>query len=56
MMWELKKITPLFEFFEVVSYIKGATILFEVTAMGTLVYAIGLGIMLGIFDYLENNE
>ena len=38
------------------SYIKAITFLFEETAMGTLVYAIGLGIMLGIFDYLENNE
>ena len=24
--------------------------------MSTLIYAIGLGIMLGIFDYLENKE
>ena len=41
------------EFFEKSDYIKGATLLFEARVMGTLFYAIGLGIMLGIFNYLE---
>jgi len=30
------------------------TLLFEAKVMDTLVYAICLGIMLGIFDYLES--
>ena len=50
-----KKIAPFFEFFCVVFYIKSVTFLFEARVMGTLFYAIGLGIMLGIFDYLEND-
>ena len=51
-----KKVIPFFEFFWVVFYIKDTTFLFEVTVMDTLIYGICLGIMLGIFDYLENKE
>ena len=54
--WEIcEKVAQLIEFFRVASYIKGATFLFEARVMSTLVYTICLGIMLGIFDYLEDN-